>query len=167
MQRQQARWPHGALWQKESGLHQWVALKVETGSEVTKCIPRTMFVCSKTVHSKLVSYRPNGAILQLRQTEDLPGDNLTNQGNKVASSFHQHSCWNFTECFRLQFLYRATYSGTFLPNAAPIKSIKNYMRKSCSALAQFPPPPMVGADLLTTVKSFTVTAPGIDSPLNY
>jgi hypothetical protein len=36
--------------------------------------------------------------------------------------------------FRLQLLCQAPYFGTFLPNGVVIKFIRNYLRKSCSAL---------------------------------
>jgi hypothetical protein len=59
----------------------------------------------------------------------------TINGAKDAALFHQHFSWNFTAYFMLQPFCWAPYFDTFLPNAVSIKSIKNCLRKSCSALA--------------------------------
>jgi hypothetical protein len=56
-------------------------------------------------------------------------------GAKDVALFHQHFLGNFTEYFRLQLLHRAPYFGASLQNDVAIKSIKNYMRKSCFALS--------------------------------
>jgi hypothetical protein len=56
-------------------------------------------------------------------------------GAKYVALFHQNFFLNFTACFRLHLLHRAPYFGTFLPIVVAVKSIKYYLRKSCSALA--------------------------------
>jgi hypothetical protein len=48
---------------------------------------------------------------------------------------HQHFCQNFAAYFRLQLLCRAPYFATFSLIAVGVKIIKNYLHKSCSALA--------------------------------
>ncbi len=55
-------------------------------------------------------------------------------GPKDAVLFRQYFCQNFTAYIGLQLLYRAPDFGPFLPNGVAIKNIKNYLRKSCSAL---------------------------------
>jgi hypothetical protein len=59
-------------------------------------------------------------------------DNIN--GAKNAVLFHQHVCRDFTACFRLKPLCRASYFGSFLTNAVAIEIIKNNLRKNCSAL---------------------------------
>ncbi len=56
-------------------------------------------------------------------------------GAKDATLFHPHLWSNFSAYFMLQLLRRPPYFGTFLPNIVAIKSIKNYLRISCSSLA--------------------------------
>jgi hypothetical protein len=55
-------------------------------------------------------------------------------GPKDAVLFRQYFCQNFTAYLGLQLLQPAPDFGPFLPNAVAIKNIRNYLRKSCSAL---------------------------------
>ncbi len=56
-------------------------------------------------------------------------------GAKDFVLFHQHFCWNLSAYFMIQLLCWVPCFGALLPNAVAVKSIRNYMRKSWSALA--------------------------------
>ncbi len=53
---------------------------------------------------------------------------------KDALLFQEYLWWKFAAYFRLQLLHWALYFVTFLPDAGAFKSIRNYLRKSYSAL---------------------------------
>jgi hypothetical protein len=56
-------------------------------------------------------------------------------GTKYAVLFDKNLHQNFTAYFRLQLLHQAPYFGAILPKAVDIKSILNYLHKSCAVLA--------------------------------
>jgi hypothetical protein len=57
-------------------------------------------------------------------------------GAKVAVLFYQYLLRNFICYFRLQLFHRAAYFRAILPFAVAMQGIKNYLRKSCTALLQ-------------------------------
>ncbi len=62
--------------------------------------------------------------------------NAQRRQNKVngAALCHQQFCWNFTPCFRHRFFAEHHILARFCQNAVAVKSIKDYLRKSCLAL---------------------------------
>ncbi len=92
---------------------------------IARCLNATSFRVGNfilPVCSHQVPVSPTNLHIAQMHRHKVNGDNYT-------VPFHQYSFWNITPYFRLSFLHRAPYFGTFFTKAVANKSIKHYLHK--------------------------------------